>query len=65
MPMHGLVQILVVSLDDVGALLGHHVDGILDATVRNDGEHRRIDHSHVLQAVYLEPSIDHALFNVL
>lgn len=55
----------MVSLDEIGALLTNHVDGVLNATVWNNREHRRINHSNVLQAVHLESSIDHALFDVL
>lgn len=55
----------MIGLDEVGALLTNHVDGILDATVRNDRENRRINDPDVLQPMHLEFSISHALFNLL
>lgn len=55
----------MVSLDEIGTLLTNHVDGILDTTIWNDREHRRINHPDIFQAVHLESSIDHTMFDVL
>lgn len=59
------VEILIVSFDEIGALLTNHVDSILNATVWNDRKHRRINYSDILQAVHLESCIDYALLDVL
>lgn len=59
------VEISVACLDDIGTFLTNHVNSILDTAVRNDREHRRINHSDVLQAMHLEISVNYAVFNLL
>lgn len=46
-------------------LLSHHVDRVLNAAVRDDGNNGGIDDSKVLHAVYPQLWVDHALLNVL
>jgi hypothetical protein len=46
-------------------LFGHHVDSILDTTIRDYGEHRRIDDSKAFDTMDLELLINNTLFNVL
>ena len=58
------IQISVIRFDHVGALLTHHVHGVLDAAVRNDGEHRRVDDPQFVHPVNLELGINDALLDV-
>lgn len=55
----------MVRLEEIGALLANHVDGVLNAAVRNDGEHRRINHPQILESVHLQLSVDDALPDIL
>lgn len=46
-------------------LFGNHIHRILDPTVRNNRDHRRINHPQVPCAVDHKPGIDHTLVDIL
>jgi hypothetical protein len=60
-----LEEVLVVSLDQVRAILADHVDGVLDAAVRNDRDIGRVDDPEVLDAVDLQVRVNDTLVDVL
>lgn len=53
----------MVSLDQVGALLANHIDGVLDAAVGDDWDNRSIDDPEILNPVDVELRVTHTLFN--
>lgn len=53
------------GLDHVSSLLTNHVDGVLDAAVGDDRNHRSISHTQAFDAVNLELRIHHTLVNAL
>lgn len=48
-----LEKIPVVSLDQVGALLANHIEGVLDAAVGDDWDNRTVDDPEILNPVDL------------
>lgn len=59
------VQVRMVTLNSIGTLLRNHVNGVLNPTVGNDRDTRRVDYTKVLDAVNLEAGIHHTLLDVL
>ena len=60
-----LVELWVGLLDEVGATLGRHVDGVLDAAVGDDGKDGGVDDAQALDAVHIQLGVDDALCDVL
>ena len=59
------IQVRVGHLDQVSSLLRNHVDGILDATIRNDGEDISIHDPQLLDPMHLHIPVNDTLLDGL
>jgi hypothetical protein len=54
----------VCCLDHIGTLFCHHIDGVLDAAIRDDREDGGVNDSESLDTVNFKLAVKNALFNV-